>query len=382
MSPLPLITTTTQDRNQEIDFLRGIAIILVLVAHLGFLAPNGSPFVGFVNTKIAQFWIGVDLFFVISGFVISSTLLPRLDSAHKSEYWKFIGQFYKRRFFRIVPTAFFWAFYALVASSFATLIGLAGHKFGSPDVVFRNFLASMLFFQNIYILYEPSAILSQYWSLSIEEQFYLVFPFFIVFTKRLRRTEIILLAIVVQAFLYRPPRQDIFFSMFRFDALLMGVLLHIWKDSINLKIAPVVEKLSRSARFCLMGALLVIACVLPAQIGSWRGAITLVDFTCAILVLLASLKCGFYLHCVPDSVFRFVHDVGLRSYSLYLSHMPAFYIISTLTVVLQPIGLWNNPGLTLPSIVAGLLLTSLFTVFSFRYVETPTRLYSRTNTTP
>jgi peptidoglycan/LPS O-acetylase OafA/YrhL len=377
MSLPPGQNIASHDRNAEIDFLRGVAIILVLIAHVGYLAPGGSPTIGFVNANIAQFWIGVDLFFVISGFVISSSLLPTLDAASKSEHWKYIRQFYVRRFFRIVPTAFCWAFYALVISILASLIGLTGHKFGAPDVVFRNFMASMFFVQNIYILYEPSAILSQYWSLSIEEQFYIVLPIFIIFTKRLRRPEIILFAIIVQAFLYRPPSQAIFFSMFRFDALLMGVLLYIWKDKITIKITPIVEKLGRAARLCLIGFLLAIACSIPAQIGSWRGSLTLVDLACAVLVLLASLKCNFYLHSMPAAVFRVVQGIGLRSFSLYLAHKPAFFIISTVTVALQPLGIWNNSGLTFPAVLAGLALASLFTAFSYRYIETPTRHLSR-----
>jgi peptidoglycan/LPS O-acetylase OafA/YrhL len=364
------------NRNVEIDFLRGVAILLVLVAHLGFLAPQGSPLVGYVNSNIAQFWIGVDLFFVISGYVISASLIPKLDGAENAA--PVVRQFYIRRFFRIVPLAAFWATYALCVSYLATALGLTGHRFGAPDVVARHFAASMLFVENIYLLYELNGILSQYWSLAVEEQFYLLFPLLLVLTRRRGRTLLICLMILVQAFLYRPPRQDVLFSMLRFDALLMGVLVHIWQDAIQLRLRPVITQISRGLGLCLSGGLLVIAGVIPAQIGTWRGAMTAIDLACTGLVVLATLQCGFYTRLVPNPVFRGIHNVGKVSFSLYLAHMPAFYVVSTITVLAQPLGGWSHDsGLTIPGVTAGLSMAAVFTVLAYRFIEEPTRRYSR-----
>jgi peptidoglycan/LPS O-acetylase OafA/YrhL len=370
------VAPAQDSRNAEIDFLRGVAILLVLVAHIGFVAPLGSPWVGYVNANIAQFWIGVDVFFVISGYVISASLIPKLDSAAHAA--PVVRRFYLRRFFRIVPLAAFWATYALCMSYLATALGWTGHRFGAPDVVARHFAASMLFVENIYLLFELNGILSQYWSLAIEEQFYLLFPLLLVLTRRRGRTLVICLAIVVQALLHRPPRQDVLFSMLRFDALLMGVLIHIWRDDIHARLHPVIAALKRGPGLCLAGGLLTLACVIPAQIGNWRGSITWVDLACAGLVVLATLQCGFYRRVMPGAIFSSVHGVGKVSFSLYLAHMPAFYVVSTITVLAQPLGGWNpDSGLTVAGVTAGLLLAALFTALSYRFIEEPTRRYSR-----
>jgi peptidoglycan/LPS O-acetylase OafA/YrhL len=363
-------------RNPEIDFLRGVAILLVLVAHIGFVAPLGSPWVGYVNTYIAQFWIGVDLFFVISGYVISASLIPKLDSAAHAA--PVVRRFYIRRFFRIVPLAAFWATYALCMSCLATTLGWTGHRFGAPDVVARHFAASMLFIENIYLVFELNGILSQYWSLAVEEQFYLLFPLLLVLTRRRGRTLFICLAIAVQALLYRPPRQDVLLSMLRFDALLMGVLIHIWRDQIYARLHPVIMAMKHGPGLCLAGGLLVLACLIPAHIGNWRGAMTVIDLACAGLVVLATLQSGFYIRLVPGLLFRIIHSVGNVSFSLYLAHMPAFYVVSTITVLAQPLGGWRlDSGLTAYGAAAGLVLAALFTALSYRFIEVPTRRYSR-----
>src|SRR5262249_44154101 len=95
----------------EIDQLRGIAIILTLLAHLAFMQATPSRIYLYVINNVAQFWGGVHLFFIVSGYVISRSFMHHFEPGYAPTREDFIQQwikFYIRRFFRIVPTALTW----------------------------------------------------------------------------------------------------------------------------------------------------------------------------------------------------------------------------------------------------------------------------------
>jgi peptidoglycan/LPS O-acetylase OafA/YrhL len=87
-------------RSSEIDALRGVAVLFVLLAHFRALVP-----VDWTVYSLFKFEAGVPLFFAISGFVISGTLIPRLDAGR---FGPTIAGFYVRRAYRILPLAYLW----------------------------------------------------------------------------------------------------------------------------------------------------------------------------------------------------------------------------------------------------------------------------------
>jgi peptidoglycan/LPS O-acetylase OafA/YrhL len=160
-------------RIPELDGLRGLAILLVLICHLWYLAISaaGHRWLFYAADAGALSWSGVDLFFVLSGFLIGGILL---DARSSPNYFK---AFYARRFFRIVPI------YAVLVGIFYLSIaaGAAGRMPGSswlfgPTV---PWYAYTTFTQNIgYATGGPTsaAWLQSTWSLAVEEQFYLILP--------------------------------------------------------------------------------------------------------------------------------------------------------------------------------------------------------------
>ena len=137
--------------NSALDGLRGVAILLVILSHAHAPLFDGA-------------FYGVDLFFVLSGFLITSLLLQELQSNGRLDYWRF----YRRRFFRLMPAlALFLGAYCV----FAPLLW--------PDLtdVYSDALVSLLYLADYGIAFfdSPDTLLHM-WSLSVEEHFYLVWP--------------------------------------------------------------------------------------------------------------------------------------------------------------------------------------------------------------
>jgi peptidoglycan/LPS O-acetylase OafA/YrhL len=166
--------TESAARVPELDGLRGAAILSVLVFH--YTAEQGtvaSPAVSLIQRIFIMGWSGVDLFFVLSGFLIGGILLEARSSP------SFFKTFYFRRFFRIIPIYYAWilAYILLIAVAGAAV---RAHS-NSGIVVNPNFTiyAHFLFLQNLMVVSLgglAGAWFSHLWSLAVEEQFYLVSP--------------------------------------------------------------------------------------------------------------------------------------------------------------------------------------------------------------
>ena len=147
------------------DSLRAIAVILVLFTHLWAVFPFGP----FDDRWTKSGFLGVDLFFVLSGFLITSLLLEE----HHDTGTIRPGRFYARRALRLLPALLL--FFAV----YLTYSAIEGWPpFGRRDFAFDSFEATLLYYMNWRVLWNPlgAADLTAFWSLSIEEQFYLVWP--------------------------------------------------------------------------------------------------------------------------------------------------------------------------------------------------------------
>jgi peptidoglycan/LPS O-acetylase OafA/YrhL len=171
-------------RSPQIQALRAIASILVLLFHAKFIAGG---------------YIGVDIFYVISGFLITGLLVRELEATTQLDFAKF----YARRFKRLLPSS------ALVLAS----TGVAGfliypaayrHEFGRDLVAAAAYISNVLFaswnndYQNLGAM--PSPFI-HYWSLAVEEQFYLFWPLFIVLLYKLGGRILVRNGIFVVSFL-------------------------------------------------------------------------------------------------------------------------------------------------------------------------------------
>lgn len=208
---------------RELDGLRGLAIFLVIIHHFwpreGKWAVYGAlPHLG---------WIGVDLFFVVSGLLITGILLDTKDAP------SFFRNFYARRSLRIFPLYFLFLLLAFVA-----VPALQGGPWAETEFVRQS--GSPWW----YVLYqgnlreaitgrEPAYILAPLWSLSIEEQFYLVFPL-LVFVLSRKQLKTLLIVAVVFALLFRAvttmiwplnERVQYLATPSRIDTLALGALM-------------------------------------------------------------------------------------------------------------------------------------------------------------
>lgn len=203
----------------ELDGLRGIAILLVITFH----------YFSDLLTVFSFGWSGVDLFFVLSGYLITSRLILTLG---KPGYFL---RFYKNRILRIFPL-----YYAtLIMFYFIIPHFIPPHYFESL-VFYRNQAPSFfLFFENWTFINHPGISqnhLQVLWSLAVEEQFYLIWPFFIYFfvnSKYLKTILVVWLIVIVlfRSILYmnNPDNFYVFFynTFCRMDAFIIGATLFL-----------------------------------------------------------------------------------------------------------------------------------------------------------
>lgn len=178
--PLPesgLPPPSSPARIVELDGIRGIAIFLVLLSHLvPFFELHGIPlWQKFVLRTWSAGWVGVDVFFVLSGYLITNILV---GGVNKPEFWR---KFYIRRALRIMP-----------AFSFAFALALVLTPAASPTTIFLY----SAFLGNWTILGKQIELIGPVWSLAIEEQFYFVWPQIVA---RLSRKQLLRTAIGIAA---------------------------------------------------------------------------------------------------------------------------------------------------------------------------------------
>jgi peptidoglycan/LPS O-acetylase OafA/YrhL len=161
-------------RIPELDGLRGMAIFVVMAGHFA-ITIEGSRSGHLLQTSLNLYWTGVDLFFVLSGFLIGGILMDHRES---SSYFR---TFYTRRFFRIVPVYYIWISVYILLVTFGGAFLREHMRTGTVLPVDRGILSHFLFLQNFNPPGETLSFpwLGPMWSLAVEEQFYLVSPLLI-----------------------------------------------------------------------------------------------------------------------------------------------------------------------------------------------------------
>lgn len=171
------MTPDFSGRIPQLDGLRGLAIALVLVNH--YSQPLDLP----VLSRLTSLgWSGVDLFFVLSGFLIGGILLDARGSAN------YFQVFYLRRACRIFPLYFAFLAAAAIAAHFAPSLLFHGHT---------PWQAEILFLQNVWLSAHKSLLSDPTWSLAVEEQFYLILPALIYFVKPSRLPALLCAGIIL-----------------------------------------------------------------------------------------------------------------------------------------------------------------------------------------
>jgi peptidoglycan/LPS O-acetylase OafA/YrhL len=361
-------------RIDDIEVLRAIAIIVTLVAHIPYLLFWGDPSYDRLSARLS-FLGGVDLFFAISGFVIARDLIPRLRAVESNvTFWRITGAFWIRRAFRILPSAWIWGCAGLLAAMFFN----ESNAFGTVRGNFNSVVANVLQVANLH-WWSCSVGLSDcgynaiFWSLSVEEQFYVVLPLLYLVARRRFVAALAILALV-QALAPRPPWSLLWFM--RTDALMLGVLLAIWSQRDSYRLYEPTFLRNRWVAWAATAALLFCVLVFPENLPVGKIGVTpfplgLLARVCCIWVWIASYDRGYILQ--TGWLKRACLWVGTRSFALYLIHIPVFYAVREIYFCIEPAGTIFDEKFTLPFLVSALPALLIIAELNYRLVENPLR---------
>lgn len=341
-------TRTLNRYRNDIDGLRAIAILAVVLYHaeLSFLPVRGGFF-------------GVDIFFVISGYVI----YPQL--AKSSITIKQIMDFFVRRIRRIFP--------ALMVMLGISYIFFLGFLMPTELLEFNQHLISALAMISNFIFYNSEQVygaistlkvpLLHTWSLGVEEQFYIFLPiclwFSSIFFSNSSRLHILLIFFflsLIYFFLYTSHSKQLVFYIFIFRVweFLLGVFIHYLPDIKKFSVHKQIKNLVTTLVFaCLIASLVLLN--FDKHPGIWT--ICPVFLTVALIWLGDSNTLVQRLLC-----FRALSAIGLLSYSLYLWHYPTLAFIRRM---------YESPSDY--HILSGILVSIAFAFASYKFVENPLR---------
>ncbi len=344
--------TVLRPRMPELDTLRGIAILLVLGFHALSLSPYPTTAVHgaarWFLRAAAGGWIGVNLFFVLSGFLITGILL---ETRSQPDYYR---RFYWRRALRILP-----AYYLiLVVLAVLARSGVVDRRASWP------FLGlSFIYLANVTELFGIPAQYAVLWSLAVEEHFYLFWPAII---RRLSRRAltalalgIILLCPLLRAFCYwRRYNYGAGYTWLVADGLACGALLAVMaRGALASR-----RKMMRFSCLAMLSALVLLAVGWPLGIYLSRtlaGAALRLTFLNVFFtgLLAATLAVGSsrFSGLVQVSFFRFFGEI---SYGLYLVHMLVFDVVDYFPGNLIA-RVWQDRSPLLPLVVRVVLGCSL-----------------------
>jgi peptidoglycan/LPS O-acetylase OafA/YrhL len=367
------MSNTTSNKNLEIEALRGAAVLLTMVTHLPILLPYHRE----VFSKIFAVVMpstGVDLFFCISGYVVSKAYIDLFDQQRaQGQFWTAVQAFWIRRVYRLLPSAWLWLVVGLLCSIFFNHSGIFSSWFEN----LRSATAVMTFsgnFANQFgLLLHPNEV---YWSLALEEQFYMLFPLFLFIVLPHWRWRLLLLMVAVQFFLDRNvfgSRSAALVAAFRLDSIMWGVLIFLFSRTLQYRqFEPVFLRNAKLSTMLCNALLVYLLIAVPAQLIAVPVAMGMVALITALLVFMASFAAGYIVH-IPVLT-PFLIGLGARSYGVYLIHVVAYRLtFEGWSRYADSRGAALNPHDTVPMLLTALLLIVILAEFNFRVIEVPLR---------
>jgi peptidoglycan/LPS O-acetylase OafA/YrhL len=345
-----------EGRIPELDGIRGLAILLVLVWHYvaNLIKPGADSWQFYALAPLRLTWSGVDLFFVLSGFLIGGILLDARDSP---TYYR---TFYLRRIHRIFPLYFLWLLLFLAGLYWARSDGYLFNE----DVPVWSY---SLFLQNFFMASRDTfgaQWLAITWSLAIEEQFYFLLPWLV---RRLsvRRLSWLVVASIVFAPLFRfalwrsynEPLSAFVLFPSRMDGLALGVLVAIACRSEQAWRWLTVHRRECNIVLILLGCGMVLLHAYPRQVQPF-GFSWIVLFY-ALLLLRIVMNPG----PIAKGVFggRLLRWLGTVSFAIYVFHQGIndLFLYLALGQTQPRISDWASLGVTMLSLVVVIALAGL-----------------------
>lgn len=339
----------------QFDGLRGVAILLVLIGHSGFL--EALPRLG--SLEYARF--GVDLFFVLSGFLITGILLDSKGSEH------YFRNFYARRALRIWPL-----YYVILFLAFVVTPMLAP----ATKPVAGVWPAFVFYIQNIALVHRDTYPfgLGATWSLAVEEQFYLTWPLLVFLLKRRALALVSVSLVFVSLFLrlagysYDAPSGFVHqFTLSRLDAIAFGTLAALWLRSPSCKLD---QWRLRAYQFLAVGLTGVILARILMHRNSSIVSYTFLGMTFTGLLGISLVSDGRSPLLRQSFTAGWLRYIGKISYGIYLLHYPLFLLWARL-IASQNFLPSNVVARNLLAFAGQMLLAILAASISWRFFEKP-----------
>lgn len=336
------------DYRREIDGLRALAVVPVVLFHAGFEAFGGG-------------FVGVDVFFVISGYLITSIIIADLDRGQFS-----LAAFYERRARRILPALFL---VAMVCVPFAWFLLLPSDLTGFA----RSLMALPVFGSNFLFWFESGYFDSEAdmkpllhtWSLAVEEQYYVLFPLLLMVAWSLGRLWIISILVVIallslalaEWLSHAAPAAAFFLLPTRAWELLLGALVafHLRGDQMR----QVSHTVREAAGLVGLG-MLAVSVIVYDKDTPFPGLYALVPTVGTALIILYVTPATLAGRLLGG---RVLVGIGLVSYSAYLWHQPLFAFARHASM--------DEPAVWLMVVLS--LLSFALAWVTWRYVEGPAR---------
>ncbi len=332
---------------KHIDGLRALAVISVFLCHLDFTLFKGG-------------FVGVDVFFVISGFLITNIITQQLDSAS----FNFLN-FYARRVQRIFPALFFTLFLSLVAG--ILLLNAASFIVFGKSLAFAALSVSNIFFKNqagYFDVFSQSNPLLHTWSLGVEEQFYIFFPLVLFLGCKFLRKKLVTIALFFTISfglnLYYQNTESIalyYLAQYRaFEFCIGAFVVFLLKYELNFIFKEIL---------CFLGLGLILTAIFTYSseivFPSYNALMPCIG--AALVIYAGAAKyAGYLFRCTP------ARQLGLISYSFYLIHWPLITFLKTYHL---DCGLAFELGFNEKILVIAIALLTAF--FMYYFIEQPFR---------
>ena len=343
-----------------LDGVRGVAVLLVFISHFHWIL-SPDPFLTkvtpwhFINRTFEAGFMGVDIFFVLSGFLITSLLMKDRSTNQKNLF----KRFYRRRALRLLP-----ALYALLIADFF----VSRWENFPGDIQWRTTWHAILFLNNWNIVNnfgEAQNDLGHLWSLGIEEQFYLIWPLTIWLLAKLKIPSKMMIPLILFASLVVMVHRTSLWNDgtswiilyirtdTRLDSLLIGAMFaYVYRHF------QVPSKILNSVATLSFLGLVYIKYVLDKSPFIFEMGWTIIALLAGFIILSVA-EGAFFIQKV--FTWRPLTMIGKVSYGLYLWHMPIFVLF----------GRHVTSGSRPLRLLIGIILASVVTSLSWYFVEKP-----------
>lgn len=364
--PVPPSSAGARRHYRGLDGIKGLAMVGILLFHM-------------LPQYLGGGFVGVDVFFVATGFLITVSLLRQLERDCRIR----LGRYYARRLSRLLPALAFMAPAAVGLGWLVdtdTLVGIGRHL--AAALTFSYNWYDIAIGANYFAATSPQ-LFRHLWYVAVTAQFYLVAPLIVwtlrnAFGRRVNAALLTLLAIVPAAamwLLFVPgadPTRVYFGTDTHCFGLLLGMALAFWMQDDAPRPAPTPAGRARLARrlrraiapwlaFIAMIALVVLSLRIRQDATAFRGGLA-VAAVCAVLLIGGTICEGSWM--VDLFEWMPLRALGTYSYGIYLWHWPIFVLVQA------KVPAWRGPNAWIAAAVT-MALTAFMTFLSWRYVEQP-----------